>query len=339
MSTMHDVANAANVSISTVSHVINGTRNVRPETRQRVLDAMQQVSYRHNAIASSLRSNQTRVLGVLVPNSANPFFAEIISGIESACFDAGYNILMGNANDDPEREIAYLEVLISRQVDGILLISAGAHTKSLELINGYQKPVVMVDRSSSIAHVDEIYTDNYNGGLLATQYLLGLGHRHIACISGPSFLTPSADRVRGYKAALTAANIAIDERMIVTGNFQHDGGYIACQQLLQQNVRPTAVFACNDMMAVGALCAIQESGLHIPNHISVIGYDDIPLAAYTSPRLTTISQPAQELGQLAAKKLLQRLTDEKNTNGHASDEYTVLPVKLQERESCGPVPE
>lgn len=338
MSTMRDVATLARVSISTVSHVINGTRNVSPGTRQRVINAMQQVNYRHNALASSLRSNQTRVLGVLVPNSANPFFAEVISGIEAACFDEGYNILMGNANDDPERELAYLEVLISRQVDGILLVSAGAHRTSLELINGYQKPVVMVDRTSSMDHVDEIYTDNYNGGLLATQYLLDLGHQRVACISGPSFLTPSADRVRGYKTALEQADIAVDESLILSGNFQHDSGYTACQALLEQPHRPTAIFACNDLMAVGALCAIQEVGLRVPEDISVIGYDDIPLAAYTSPRLTTIAQPAQELGKLAAKKLLHRLENRTDGNGSVTDSYTVLPVHLKQRESCGPPP-
>ncbi|MBP8972556.1 MAG: LacI family DNA-binding transcriptional regulator [Anaerolineae bacterium] len=330
MTTIRDVAEAAQVSTSTVSHVINGTRYVSPDTRQRVLQAMADLSYSPNRLARSLRSSQSMTLGVLLPNSANPYFAEILLGIEAACFDRGYNIILGNANDDRDRELAYLEVLISRQVDGILLISTGAYNESIALLAAHGKPVVMVDRSANSPAVDELFTANKEGGLLATSYLLGLGHRRIGCITGPSFLTPSADRVTGYFEALRGAGLPIDRTLVVTGDFQHESGYRACRQLLALAAPPTAVFACNDLMAVGALCAIHEAGLHVPDDISVVGYDDIPLASYTVPRLTTIAQPAQELGRLAVERLVTRLQKSDDT----PPVQEALPVVLVERDSC-----
>ncbi len=331
MPTIRDVAHAAGVSTSTVSHVINDTRFVSPETRQRVLAAMQRLNYSPNRLASSLRSNQTLTLGVLLPNSANPYFAEILVGIENTCFDLGYNIILGNANDDPERELAYLRVLISRQVDGILLISTGSYAESITYLTQQQVPVVVVDRAPGIESVTEIFTDNKEGGLLATRHLIELGHTDIACITGPSFLSPSADRVVGYKQAMAEANLLLDDAWIVSGDFQLGSGYRACQRLLQLDNQPTAVFACNDLMAVGALCAIHETRRRVPDDVSVIGYDDIPLASYTTPRLTTIAQPAREIGEIAVLRLIEALRSDE-----ATAERECLPVKLVERDSCGP---
>ncbi len=333
MPTIRDVAQAANVSTSTVSHVINGTRYVAPETQQRVRDAMQALNYSPNRLASSLRSNQTLTLGVLLPNSANPYFAEILLGIENAGFEQGYNIIMGNANDDPERELAYLKVLISRQVDGILLISTGSYDESIAFLTAQNVPVVVVDRAPGFASVTEIFTDNKQGGLLATRYLLSLGHTRIACITGPSFLTPSADRVAGYREALADVGLPVRDEWIATGDFQHEGGYRASMQLLQSDLRPTAIFACNDLMAVGATRAVFEYGLRVPHDISIIGYDNIPLASYTIPRLTTIAQPAREIGALAVERLIVSLRDDA-----ALPERECLPVQLIERDSCAAPP-
>ncbi len=330
MPTIRDVADAAQVSTSTVSHVINETRYVSPATRQRVLQAMAELKYSPNRLARSLRSSESMTLGVLLPNSANPYFAEILLGIEAACFDLGYNIIMGNANDDRDRELAYLQVLISRQVDGILLISTGAYNESVALLASHETPVVMVDRSADIPTVDEIFTANKDGGLLATNYLLQLGHRRIGCITGPSFLTPSAERVAGYYEALELAGIPVQDELVVTGNFQHESGYQACRRLLQLTPPPTAIFACNDLMAVGALCAIHEAGLRVPDDVSVIGYDDIPLADYTVPRLTTIAQPARQIGRMAVEQLVARLKKAHD----APPRQEVLPVSLVERDSC-----
>lgn len=329
MATIRDVAQSAQVSTSTVSHVINNSRYVSPATRERVLNAMLRLNYSPNRLARSLRKSRTLTMGVLLPNSANPYFAQILVGVEAACFDLGYNIILGNANDSPERELSYLEVLISRKVDGILLISTGAFQESIVLLMSHQVPTVLVDRCADIPSVDEIITDNKQGGLIATQYLVSLGHERIGCIAGPSFLNPSADRLTGYYEAMRAANCPVNDDWVVTGDFQHESGYIGCRQLLALKQRPTAIFACNDLMAVGALCAIHEAGLRVPADISVVGYDDIPLASYTVPRLTTIAQPAQELGRLAAERLIARLE-----SGDIPFQRERLPVALVARDSC-----
>jgi len=334
--TIRDVAEAAGVSPSTVSHVINQTRHVSEDTRQRVMDAMAALDYHPNRLARSLRNRRTHTLGVLLPNSANPFFAQVLLGIEAACFDYGYNVILGNANDDPERELAYLDVLLSKQVDGVLLVSTGAYDEALDFLATRSAPVVMVDRSPGAGYedlqIDTVFTDNERGGMLATRYLLRLGHRRVGCISGPSRLTSSADRVVGYRQALTEAGIRVDEDLIVSGDFQHESGYRACRQLLELPEPPTALFVCNDLMAVGALCAVHEVGLNVPADVSVIGFDDIPLASYTVPRLTTIAQPARDLGRVAVDLMVQRLSDRESPARHER-----LPVTLLERDSCGPM--
>lgn len=329
MTTIRDVAEEADVSISTVSHVINNTRYVSDETRARVLAAIKKLNYHQNRLASSLRHRKTHTIGVLLPNSANPYFAQILAGIEAACFDQNYHIILGNANDDPQREQSYLAVLLSRQVDGILLISTGSFERSSKLLSENNTPVVMVDRFADFDTVDEIFTDNRKGGYLATHYLLSLGHTRIGCITGPSHLTPSAVRVKGYEDALIEAGLVPDPGLIATGDFQHKGGYDAAVTLLQVDDKPTAIFACNDLMAVGAIAALLENGHRVPQDISVIGYDDIPLASYANPPLTTIAQPAREIGHLAVERLLQRLD-----NPLIAARHEVLPVSLVERESC-----
>lgn len=333
MSTMRDVAKLAGVSSSTVSHVINETRFVNPETRERVLQAMAELNYQPNRLARSLRNRQTHTFGVLLPNSANPFFAEVLLGVEAACFDHGYNIILGNANDDPERELFYLDVLLSKQVDGIFLVSTGAYHEALEMLTRHNAPVVMVDRSPGTRQFDTVFANNEGGGIIATQYLLDLGHRRIGCITGPSMLTPSADRVTGYRQALESAGLTVDEELIIAGDFQHESGYHAGQQLLGLPDPPTAIFACNDLMAVGVLYAAYEGGLRIPTDISVIGFDDVPLASYTVPRLTTIYQPSQEIGRVAVELLIQRLQDR-----DAATRHEQLPASLVERDSCGVAP-
>jgi LacI family transcriptional regulator len=332
MPTIRDVAQKANVSTSTVSHVINETRFVAPETRDRVLAAIRDLNYKHNRVASSLRNQKTKTIGVLLPNSANPYFAEVLAGIEDAAYASDYNIILGNAHDNPERETSYIQVLLSRQVDGILLISTGAFDDSLRLIADSDTNVVIVDRHTDHDGIDEIFTDNFGGGVRAVEYLLELGHRRIACVAGPSYLTPSAERVQGYRQALEAARIGVDESLIIPGDFQYEGGYLAAQQLLTPPYPPTAIFACNDMMAVGVISAANDLGLGVPHDLSVIGYDDIPLARYSSPKLTTIHQSARLLGSRALERLLERIQTPDLKACHDR-----LDISLVVRESCAPL--
>lgn len=330
MATIRDIAKRAGVSTSTVSHVINKTRHVREETRARVLEAMSELNYSPNRLAQSLRSRQTFTVGVLLPNSANPYFAEVLYGIEHTCFEHGYNVIIGNAGDDPKREVTYLKTLLSRQVDGILLISTGAYDDVQQQLKNYENTaVVLVDRPSQQKDYDEILTDNRQGGLLATHHLIELGHRRIGCIGGPVSLANSAERLAGYYAALDEAGITRDDALIRDGEFDYNSGYAAASHLLSLSNPPTAIFACNDLMAIGALCAAHEKGLRVPDDLSVIGYDDVTPASYSVPRLTTIAQPARDLGKLAVDRLVHRLQ-----HMDESPQRDTLPVALVERDSC-----
>lgn len=327
---MRDVAEKAGVSVSTVSHVVNETRFVSAETRGRVLSAMDDLNYQPNKLASSLRrkDKRTQTLGLLVPDSLNPFFTEALRGVEDACFKASYNVFLCNSENQPEKELEYLEDLIGKQIDGIILISTGTQD-SIALLNQNNITPVLVDRELGHNTCDSVMLENELGGQIATQYLINLGHQRIGCITGPSFLTPSAKRVLGYRKSLRDAGISIDEAMIVQGDFRPQSGFSGMNTLLALPDPPTAVFACNDMMAIGAMHAIHEAHLQIPKDISIIGFDDIMFASYTMPPLTTVAQPSYEMGLIAAKILINRLSDTRSQ----SRQEILLP-RLVIRKSC-----
>src|SRR5512142_1155108 len=202
MATIREVAESAGVSYATVSHVINNTRFVTPETRERVLAAMAKLSYRPNALARSLRQGKTNTIGLVLPDSANPFFAEISRSIEDEAFRRGYSVFLCNTETDTERELFYVDVLSKKQVDGIIFVAAGAQADSLDFLLHEGMPVVMIDRDVPKVEVDAVLTDNRLGGYLATRHLVELGHTRIGCIAGPSSITPSAERIIGYQKAL-----------------------------------------------------------------------------------------------------------------------------------------
>ena len=302
---MQDVAERAGVSVSTVSHVINGTRYVSPELTERVRAAMAELRFQPNAVARSLRRKETLTLGMIVPDNANPFFAMLAHTVENVCYHQGYSLILTNSGGDPAREIANVGVLLSKQVDGLILAAVGLGSRDLEQALR-AAPVVLVDRNLPGAGVDTLLVDNLGGGRQATRYLIELGHRRIGCITGPSTTTPSADRVTGYRRALQEAGIAVDEDLITRGDFQFAGGYAGVQALLALPKPPTAIFACNDLMAMGAIAAGAASGRQVPTDLSIVGFDDSALAAYTTPALTTIAQPIAEIGRLATEMIIRR---------------------------------
>ncbi|MCS6907641.1 MAG: LacI family DNA-binding transcriptional regulator [Anaerolineales bacterium] len=328
MPTIREVALRAGVSTTTVSHVINNTRFVSPEARQRVLEAMAELNYRPNVLARSLRRGETRTLGLILPDSANPFFAEIARAIEDSAFKAGYNVILGNSESELEKEQVYVDVLVKKQVDGLIFVACGDHSPSLQPLLDENLPLVVVDRRLSDLEVDTVLTDNFQGGWTATQYLIELGHRCVACITGPSNLSPSAERVVGYRRALEESGLAIDESLICRGDFHPRSGYVAAKELLNHQPPPTAFFVCNDMMAIGALRALSEAGLRVPEDCSVVGFDDIELASYVTPPLTTIRQDKTGLAETAVQLLLERIA----TPGLPSRTH-VLPTQLVERQS------
>ena len=331
MTSIRDVAKSAGVSTSTVSHVINKTRFVSEETQAKVRDAMKALGYKPNRLASSLRrkDKSTNTLGLLIPDSTNLFFAEVLRGVEDACFEAGYSVFLCNSDDDPQKELDYIEVLLGKQIDGIILVSVGIHKESLTLLADNDIPSVLVDREVSGSINDSVVVDNEAGGHQATEHLIELGHTRIGCIAGPSLLTPSAARVQGYRKALSKYNLVQDDALIIKGDFRAQTGFEATKDLLKIDNPPTAIFACNDMMAVGGLHAVDEAGLSVPKDISIVGFDDIPLASFTLPPLTTIYQPSQEMGSLAAKMVMERI---KKPNLPTRKE--VLPTSLITRKSC-----
>lgn len=307
MVTIRDVAVRAGVSVTTVSHVINQSRPVSAELRERVLAAMTELGFQPNAVARSLRSRQTHTFGMILPDSANPFFAEVARGIEDASFAFGYSVIVCNSDGDPARELRYINLLAQKRVDGLLLVAAGECAQRTALLKACAIPAVIIDRELPDLTADCVLIDNAEGGRLAIEHLLALGHRRIGCIAGPAALSPGLDRLAGYRQALHAARLAPDDALIVNGDFHDRGGYAAAQALLSLPDPPTAIFAGNDLMALGAMAAAHAAGVQIPAELSIVGFDDIHLAAFLNPPLTTVAQPKHELGVLAAEMLFARL--------------------------------
>jgi len=307
MATMKQVAEKARVSTTTVSHVINNTRVVSEDARERVLSVIQELRYIPSAVARSLKNDRTQTLGMMIPNNSNPYFAEIIQGIEDASFKLGYNIILCNSYDDPKKQAAYIRVLMEKRIDGLILVSSGSDEDLTQLLADEGIPKVLVDREVTGVVADFIEADHVQGGYDATKYLLDLGHQDIACVTGPDTLLPSGGRVTGYMRALKDAGIPFREEYVIHSDFTSQGGFNAFQHLLALDKRPTAIFASNDLMAIGGICAANEAGVKIPDELSVIGYDDIALASFSTPPLTTIAQPKHAIGQLTAQILVDRI--------------------------------
>jgi LacI family transcriptional regulator len=307
MATMKQVAEKAKVSTTTVSHVINNTRVVSEDARERVLSVIRELRYHPSAVARSLKNDKTHTLGMVIPNNSNPYFAEIIQGIEAESFKLGYNIILCNSYDDPKKQAAYTRVLMEKRIDGLIIVSSGSDEELNQLLADEEIPKVLVDREVPGITADFIEANHEQGGYLATRYLLDLGHRKIACVAGPKTLLPSSDRVHGYWRALKEAGVASRDDFLFHSDFTSQGGYTAFQQLLTLTDRPTAIFASNDLMAIGGLCAAHQAGVTVPDDLSVIGYDDIALASFSTPPLTTVAQPKYEIGVLTAQIMVGRI--------------------------------
>jgi LacI family transcriptional regulator len=306
---IRDVAARAGVSVTTVSHTLNATRFVSDAAKAKVHEAAHALGYVPSEVARGLKHNTTRTLGMLVPNNSNPYFAEIIRGVEHHCYGAGYSLLLCNSNDDALRQTDHLRVLAERRVDGIVLVASGDDDDIVACCKDLRLPLVLVDREIDSIAVDLIEVDHAAGGELATAHLLAMGHARVACIVGPADLRPSQQREAGWRRALERAGVSPRADEVVRGDFGPQSGATAMQQLLRSAQPPTAVFVCNDMMAIGALHAAHEAGVDVPRQLSIVGFDDIELAAYTSPPLTTVAQPKEAIGTGAAALLLERVHD------------------------------
>jgi len=309
MVTIREVAQLAGVSPTTVSHVINQTRFVSSDVTRRVEQAMRQLDYRPNALARSLRRGETRTIGMILPDSSNPFFAELGHAIECELFRRQYSLILCNSEGDLQKEQFYTRVLTEKQVDGIMFISSGNEESSVRVLQDCSTPLVVVDRPCGELEIDVVLGDNYQGGYEAGRYLAGLGHQQVAMIGGPGRVTPGADREAGFRNALQDHGLILDDSKVAAGAFSMETGYHAAQQLLQGPRKPTAVFACNDLMAMGCMRAASESGMSVPGELSVIGFDDIELSSYLVPALTTIAQPKDQIAGSAVELLMNRIAD------------------------------
>jgi LacI family transcriptional regulator len=307
MANIYDVANAAGVSISTVSHVLNETRFVSEETKARVLEAVTQLNYRPSSLARALVRQETQTIGLIVPDNVNPFFAELAQGIEDYGFELGYNVMLCNTNREPTKEIAHLDMLVSKRVDGVIYMTNDNAQERLQRLHEQNIPIVVFDRD--YAGLDAILLDNFQGGYDATEHLIQLGHSRIACITGPRSPFRSIQRVRGYEQALANAGVAYQQEFVVQGDWTYQSGWNGAQQLMALSEPPTAIFACNDTMAVGALAFLHRNDIAVPDEISVIGFDNILLSAFVSPPLTTMATPTVELGQRLCQMLVERIRD------------------------------
>lgn len=308
MATMKDVAKLAKVSTSTVSHVINKDRFVSEEVASKVHEAIKQLNYAPSALARSLKVKQTKTIGMIVTASSNPFYAEVVTGVEQSCYERGYSLVLCNTAEDSNRFNHNIETLLQKRVDGLIMMCTEGHQLEPDLLNRYPAiPIVMMDWSPFEQRHDVIQDNSLIGGQLACQYLISKGHTKIACIAGPADKATALQRLEGFRIAMQQANLNIQNGFEQYCKFEFEGGKIAMQALLALSNRPTAVFAGNDAIAVGVYQAIFEANLTIPNDISVIGYDDIALSSYMTPPLTTIHQPKDALGELAVDALLHRI--------------------------------
>ncbi len=325
-----EVARFAKVSPATVSYVINnGPRPVSSETRARVLDAIQKLGYQPNAVARNLRRQRTTTLGVILPDTQNPYFAEVTREIERVAFERGYTVVQCHSDYSLERELQFIDLLYAERAAGVIWIPTTDSSEPAARLATLKVPLVVLDRFVPDVQAPSVVADNYHGGYMAAQHLIDLGHTRIGYIGRPFDLSHSHERTRGYLAALRAQGLSADEKYIAKGGFRIEDGRLAALHLLNLNPRPTAIFAYNDFMAIGALRAAFECGLAVPRDISIIGFDDIPQAALTCPALTTISQPKVEMGRRGAELVLD-LIEEK-----PFPLIEPLAVKLIPRESTG----
>lgn len=341
--TIRDVGKQAGVSPATVGRVVGGYGNVSRETRKRVLEAIEKLDYHPNSIAQSMKGKQQRTIGMIVSDICNPFFGTIARAVEDTLIKHGYNLIICNTDDDLQKESSYLRTLAEKRVDGVLACTAcevGQQVKRHIRKFYLDTPTVFIDRQADEIDVPVVQGDNAGGAYEASMHLIQMGHQRIAVIAGGSMVSSIQQRVQGYMKALKDSGIAADDELVKMGNLLGvDGGVNAMRELLAlpPRKRPTAVIGLNNLMTTGALLAIREAGLGIPEDISVIGWDDFDLAQVLIPPLTVVTQPTYSIGTIAAERIIARLEGEVNQR-QANDRKIILKTELVERQSCAAPP-
>ncbi len=349
--TIGDVARRAGVSTATVSRVLAGLGGARPDTRERVLDAARALDYRPSAVARSLKLRTTKTLGLIITDIENPFFPQLVRAVEDVAREHGFVLLLCNAADDPDREASYLDLLVDRRVDGVVIAVSGLGVRHREWLAEPPLPVVLVNTTAPGLPHPSIASDNVDGGRQAAAHLLDLGHRRIGVLTAGARHAAAPERVAGVRRAVADRGLDPASVPIVVGEPDVRGGEEALGRLLAEAPDTTGVVAYNDLMAIGAMRAIRACGRSVPGDISVVGFDDVAIAAYTDPPLSTIAQDIGDLGRWAVERLVERLSDGgaaldgggpvgREAGGEArpgeAPPGTVLPVRLVARGSSGP---
>jgi len=329
--TIKHVAKEANVSFSTVSRVIRNAKNVRPETRKRVLRAIRKLNYHVDAGARGMVKKQTKTIGVCISDIANPYYPPLVRGVENTINKFGYNLLLCNTDENPEKENIYLELLLEKRVDGLIIAPTGQDVPYLKEFARRNIPIVFIDRKIEDISADAVCVDNIQGAFSAVEHLIKLGHKRIAMITGLKAVTTTQERIQGYLDALGSHNIKADDSLIVEGNSKIEGGIKATEVLFKLKYPPTAIFSSNNLMTLGVLMALKKLGKHIPKDVAIVGFDDLEWVEALDSPLTVVSQPTYTIGTTAAQLLIQKLLKE----GPTKKQTIVLKTDLIIRRSCG----
>lgn len=328
--TLVEIARAAEVSVATVSRALsNRNYPLKAETRQRILKLAKEMGYQPNLVARSLQSNRSHLVGVIVDRMQSPFAAATVQGIQDGLRDAGYTISIAYSNRDQKLALEAIHTFYRHQVAGLVILNSWLHTYNDSILSLQDRPFVFVNRVFSNGVGNCVAPGDCYGAQLATQHLVDLGHRRIGYINGRADWIEAQNRLAGFREVLEKHGLPTEAALIGQGDWGRDSGFQATQQLLALKERPTAIFAANDIMALGAYYAIQEAGLKIPADIAIVGYDDRDFAAWIRPALTTVRMPSYEMGQAAARLMMKQFANEE------MEDATQIPGELIIRESCG----
>jgi len=328
MTTIYDVAKHAGVAPATVSRVINESGYVSEETRLRVRRAIDELKYTPNRLARGLRSKQTQTLGLVVTDITNPFWTTVARGVEDAASQAGFSVILCNTDESDAKQDQYASLLLEKQVDGFLLVPATRDVSTVSLVQERGVPIVVLDRRMPIP-VDTVRGDSEGGAHELITHLLRFGHRRIALLGGSVNVSTAREREAGYRRALEEAGIPVDESLILNRAFTQQAGYAMTQAVLKMEPRPTALFAVNNFIAIGAVRALRDAKLRLPEDVALVSFDDLPIALVVEPFLTVAAQPAYEMGRLATELLMARILGDV-TGDH---QEIVLPAELIIRRS------
>ena len=333
MATIQDVAQRAGVSIATVSRVLNGREHVNEQVIARVRQAAQDLQYQPSRAARTLRANQATIIGLLISDIQNPFFTALVRGVEDVAQRNGYSLILCNSDEDPQKERRYIEVLCAERVAGAIVVPTREQQRTLKLFHEHHIPLVTVDRRFKDDEADVVLVDNMRGAREAVAHLLATGCRRIGIISGPMSTTTGRERLEGYRQALSEAGITPDPTLERIGSFKEESGRQLTNELLDLAPPIDALFVTNNLMTLGALAALHERHVRIPEEIAIIGFDEMPWAALHAISLTTVAQPVYELGSTAAMRLFQRL---EHPSAFTRQEIVLAPA-LRIRNSTRPV--